>query len=185
MLRAFLMAFWVLTGASALAQQDEESLPASSDELSVEVVVFAFPGGGEGADLASGTQLEILDGTTVEASGEGRYVELATQDRQLAQAFARLSASSETKPLVFSAWRQGLSDQQWVTLKASREGELAGRVLLKPGKPLSVRLELNFRAADGRVFRVRSTRPAHFNETLYFDHPAFGALVRIGEPGTP
>ena len=185
MLRAFLMAVWVLTGASAFAQQDEESLPTSSDELSVEVLVFAFPSGGEGAELASGTHFEILGGTSIEASGTGRYVELEAQARKLAPAFTRLSASSETKPLLFTAWRQGLSDQQWVTLKASRAGELVGRVLLKPGKPLSVRVELNFRSSDDRMFRVRSTRPAHFNETLYFDHPAFGALVRIGEPGAP
>ena len=190
----------LVLGLSAAQAQDDELLPESSEEIQLEVLVFAFPGKGEGAELQPGVSADIGTGTPLASSSDGQsesnghYVELASNERKFTSAYARLAASDQTRPLLFTAWRQALSDQRWVSIKSRDSNEVFGRVLLKPGKPLSVRVELSYRgelaAIDGQPprsveFRLRSTRPGHFSETLYFDHPAFGTLVRIGEPGNP
>ena len=54
-----------------------------------------------------------------------------------------------------------------------------GRLMLSAGKPLSVKLELQMDDVTESSFRLRAERPAHFQETIYFDHPAMGVLVRI------
>jgi len=36
-------------------------------------------------------------------------------------------------------------------------------------------------SGETKQYRLRATRPAYFGETLLFDHPALGALVRIAQ----
>jgi hypothetical protein len=179
--------------APSYAQDDElDALPPSTDDVQIEVLVFRFPGKGAGAEMKAGQAAVNAAGQRIGTTpSESNYSEIAPGQRKLDGAYSRLQASSDTKPLLFSAWKQALSDQRWIALESTGGGEkISGRLLLSNGKPLSLKLELqldgaqliaspaNGGAASAR-FRMRATRPAHFEETLYFDHPAFGALVRV------
>lgn len=187
----------------ALAQDDElDALPSSSETVQIEVLVFRFPGKGPGSELKPGQAPASDVGQAILSSSSGAselYSEVEPSQRRLSGAMARIQASSDLKPLLFTAWRQNLSDARWVSLQAVGADadplgaeRISGRLLLTPGKPLGLKLELQLDGAqiDGvpndatgntasRRFRMRANRPAHFEETLYFDHPALGALVRV------
>ncbi len=171
----------LITINCAWAQDDEDLEPLdTSGDIRIEAVVFAFPGKGKDAALSEG-QTTAGSGQLILKSGAGNYVELSSTERKLGAAHARLLANAETKPLAFSAWQQGFNDQRWIAIQG--EG-VRGRMLLKPGKPLSLRVELQYQDQTGGEtlsYRLRATRAAHFGETLYFDHPAFGTLVRIDQ----
>jgi hypothetical protein len=187
-----LSAFALPLALSLHAQDDSEALPESSEQVQIEVLVFRFPGKGAGAELKAGQARAASDGqkisaSSAEPSGAEQYREIAPSERQLAGAYSRLQASSDLKPMLFTAWRQNLSDARWVSLLATdgSSEKLSGRLLLTPGKPLGLKLELQLDGAQlmestqTASFRLRANRPAHFQETLYFDHPAMGALVRV------
>ena len=187
----------------ALAQDDElDALPSSSETVQIEVLVFRFPGKGAGSELKPGQAPASDVGQAILSSSSGTselYSEVEPSQRRLSGAMARIQASSDLKPLLFTAWRQNLSDARWVRLQAVGADadtigaeRISGRLLLTPGKPLGLKLELQLDGAQidaapsdatgnvtSRRFRMRANRPAHFEETLYFDHPALGALVRV------
>ncbi len=186
---------FVLTSL-AVAQDDLDALPSSSETVQIEVLVFRFPGKGAGSELKPGQAPASNVGQAILSSASGEhYSEVEPSQRRLSGALARIQASSDLKPLLFTAWRQNLSDARWVSLQASGSGaetsgaeKISGRLLLTPGKPLGLKLELQLdgaqlegvaNAASSQRFRMRANRPAHFEETLYFDHPALGALVRV------
>ena len=177
------------------AQDDLDALPTSSETVQIEVLVFRFPGKGAGSELKPGQTPASNVGQAIlnaNAGANDQYSEVEPSQRRLSGAMARIQASSDLKPLLFTAWRQNLSDARWVSLQPSGMGasgseRISGRLLLTPGKPLGVKLELQLDGAEinsvasdsSRRFRLRANRPAHFEETLYFDHPALGALVRV------
>ena len=192
----------------AMAQDDLDALASSSETVQIEVLVFRFPGKGAGSELKPTQAPAANAGQAILRPGSGEnYSEVEPSQRRLSGAMARIQASSDLKPLLFTAWRQNLSDARWVSLQASASGtgvetgaeKISGRLLLTPGKPLGLKLELQLddaqidvlasdslnsdgqasNAASSRRFRMRANRPAHFEETLYFDHPALGALVRV------
>jgi hypothetical protein len=174
----------------ALAQvelsEDDSALPNSTEEVQIEVLVFRFLGKGAGAELKAGQAPASSQGQALSVGGMEHYTIVSTSERQIAGAYARLQASSDVKPILFTAWKQNLSDQRWVSLKSDEGSErLSGRLLLSNGKPLGLKLELQLdnallmESSTPVSFRMRADRPAHFDETLYFDHPALGALVRI------
>ena len=181
------------------AQDDLDALPNSSETVQIEVLVFRFPGKGAGSELKSSQSPASSIGQAISRSNSDaseNYSEVEPRQRRLSGAMARIQASSDLKPLLFTAWRQNLSDARWVSLQAvgsdtesSSAEKISGRLLLTPGKPLGLKLELQLDGAqiDGVAtepssnprFRMRANRAAHFEETLYFDHPALGALVRV------
>jgi hypothetical protein len=171
---------FISTSHAQVELEDDSALPQSVEEIQLEVLVFRFPGKGEGAELKANQSSVSSSGQTIVSTGSDHYSEVVAGERQLAGAYSRAQASSDLKPLLFTAWKQNLSDQRWVSLK-SADG-ISGRLLLNNGKPLSLKLELQLDEAGQSTplrFRMKQTRPAHFDETLYFDHPAFGAMVRI------
>ncbi len=182
------------------AQDDLDALPSSSETVQIEVLVFRFPGKGAGSELKSSQSPASSIGQAIARSNSDAselYSEVEPSQRRLSGAMARIQASSDLKPLLFTAWRQNLSDARWVSLQALGSDseslgaeKISGRLLLTPGKPLGLKLELQLdgaqidgvRAGDLSTnprFRMRASRAAHFEETLYFDHPALGALVRV------
>lgn len=184
---------------AVLAQDDAlDALPSSIETVQIEVLVFRFPGKGASSELKPGQAPASSVGQAIVGSSDGAselYSEVEPAQRRLNGAMARIQASSDLKPLLFTAWRQNLSDARWVTLQASGSDteRVSGRLLLTPGKPLGLKLELQLdgaqidsvqtnvsgNASANARFRMRANRPAHFEETLYFDHPALGALVRV------
>lgn len=181
----WLILFSSLGYAQSEASENFDALPSSTEQVQIEVIVFEFPGEGAGSELKPGQTPVQTSGRAISESGteSENFVSLPKNQAALAGAFARLRASSETKPLVFSAWRQNLSDATWVRLSSndSDGASVTGRVRMTSGKPLSVQIELNLTGSDAKQYRLRSTRPGHFGETLLFDHPALGALVRIAQ----
>lgn len=204
-----LILIFICTFAQArfvLAQDDDlDALPVSSGTVQIEVLVFRFLGKGAGAELKPGQAPasnvgQALAGANNSSGSHELYSEIEQSQRQLGGAMTRIQASSDLKPLMFTAWRQNLSDARWVSLRPLGTGaeqigaeKLSGRLLLTPGKPLGLKLELQLDGAQiegvltdvagnsstAPSFRMRANRPAHFEETLYFDHPALGALVRV------
>ena len=175
-----LIAVYATTATAQIEVEDDSALPESVEEIQLEVLVFRFPGKGAGSELKANQAGVSSSGQSIASGGAVHYSEIQSTERQLSGAYSRAQASADMKPILFTAWKQNLSDQRWVSLRSS-EG-LSGRVLLNNGKPLSLKLELQLDEPGNQAplrFRIRSTRPAHFDETLYFDHPAFGALVRI------
>ena len=175
---------WSSHSQTAVAENFDD-LPASTEQVQVEVIAFEFPGKGAGSELKTGQQPVQTDGRVIAASGASgqNFVAVPENQAALAGALARLRASAETKPLVFSAWRQNLSDVTWVALASgdASGSKITGRVRMTAGKPLSVQLELNLMSDETKQYRLRATRPAYFGETLLFDHPALGALVRVAQ----
>jgi hypothetical protein len=179
-LRAVLAVLLLISMRYARSQgDDDDAALESSGDVQIEVLVFAFPGKGMGAEAKPGQG--VAGGTqNILSSGSGHYVEIPSNSRRLAGAYSKLLANADTKPLAFTAWQQGLSDQRYIDLRGEK---VHGRLLMKPGKPLSLRIELQLDGEGSVSYRLRASRPAHFGETLYFDHPAFGALVRIDQIG--
>ena len=181
-----LLIFAGSVGYSQTAEDENfDDLPASTEQVQIEVIAFEFPGKGAGAELKTGQLPVPTAGRAIAESGSGgeNFIAIPENQAALAGAFARLRASAETKPLVFSAWRQNLSDATWVALASNDASgsKITGRVRMTSGKPLSVQIELNLSNGESKQYRLRATRPGHFGETLLFDHPAMGALVRIAQ----
>jgi hypothetical protein len=181
---------WLMLLSSPTYAQAEESenideLPSSTEQVQIEVIVFEFPGKGAGSELKAGQTPVQTSGRAIADSGaeSENFVKIPENQAALAGALARLRTSADTKPLVFSAWRQNLSDATWVSLSSNDASgaKVTGRVRMTSGKPLSVQIELNLTSLEAKQYRLRSTRPGHFGETLLFDHPALGALVRIAQ----
>lgn len=175
---------FVLLALLSSAQAQDELLPTENQKVQIEVMVFRFPGQGAGAQLKANQQ-RVLDQGVVPAQDSVVTV-IASSELQLSGAYSRLQASSDVKPLLINGWSQELSETRWISLRQSEPGpeRVIGRLQLIAGKPLSVKLELQLDDAsltDGSnaSFRLRAERPAHFQETIYFDHPAMGVLVRI------
>jgi hypothetical protein len=181
---AVLLLFALLSNA-AMAQNEGEisdDLPVSSGAIQIEVLVFSLSGYRGGAEAKDSQAALPSSGRAIQASGDGDYVLINSSERVLAAAEARLRASTETKPVLFTAWQQSLSDGVWVALgDVSQGADVSGRIRIANGKPLNVQLELNYVDGSQRRYRMRASRPGHFGETLLFDHPAFGALVRIAQ----
>lgn len=166
--------------ARPMAAQDE-LLPPDNQRVQIEVVVFRFPGKGEGAELKAGQQ-RVVDQGVLPAT-DAVVTALPTTDLQLSGAYSRLQASTDVKPLLINGWTQELTESRWISLRQTEPGSerVIGRLMLTSGKPLTVKLELQLDDAQvgNSTFRLRAERPAHYQETIYFDHPAMGVLVRI------
>lgn len=170
----------VLLSLGPATAQDELLLP-ESQKVQIEVVVFRFPGKGAGAELKAGQQ-RVTDQGVVPAM-DSAIQPMPSTELQLSGAYSRLQASSDVKPLLINGWSQALTESRWITLRQTEPGSerVMGRLMLTAGKPLSVKLELQLddTQAGDASFRLRAERPAHYQETIYFDHPAMGVLVRI------
>ena len=119
---------------------------------------------------------------------------------KLANEYRRLRAISAYLPLVHTGWVQpGLpeADAQPFDLKVLGISNPSGtiRVHLSPRNFLHITLDLTYRAAAAAAplatndgldelvlaprYHLEAARNARSGELHYFDHPAFGALVRI------
>lgn len=148
----------------------------SADELTVEVIVFAWaerpPGQtlNEAALPGSGQSLSV---------GSGAYAVLDDTALTLKTAKDRLAGASQTTPLVHLAWRQTLSDGRWVQIDGGVEGlTLTGRVRLQGSRSPELALELVLSDAGGQRWLLRQQRGIRAGATEYFDHPGVAAIVR-------
>lgn len=96
---------------------------------------------------------------------------------KLGTAWQRLQDDPATRPLVHLRWRQELYAQQWIRLEGGVDFD--GRLLLSPGRPLRVSLEATMEPRSPQAQHLSLTRSTQYGSHLYFDHRAFGVIVRI------
>ncbi len=177
----------------ALAQ---DAVPES---VQIEVLVFAYDTGGEGSEAAPNSidqrpfDLYVLG----EPPGDGMYRQLPASAQRLAGASGVLGRSARSRVLLHSGWRQPTWNGRRIRLQneARVEGpapalgllsgssaELDGWLELEAGRGLRINLDLLYgrEGANGVAnFRLRQTRVVSTGELHYFDHPAFGVIVRV------
>ena len=113
--------------------------------------------------------------------------------------YRRITATPAYAPLLHIGWVQpGLAEADAPTLDLATLGVLnpSGTVRVHLSRFLHITLDLTYQAAAGEApalgvgdelsevtlaprYRLKTTRSARSGELHYFDHPAFGVLVRV------
>ncbi|MGE0371698.1 MAG: peptidoglycan binding protein CsiV [Gammaproteobacteria bacterium] len=129
------------------------------------------------------------------------FQQLADANFSLNTAAARLSASRDYRPLLHLAWRQPVSAQADApAVQLHGEGEDAGAAGMEPmgiapareldgtvrvsrNRFLHIDVDMIYRdpaVRDGAAqYRLQQSRRVNSGEVHYFDHPAFGVLVKL------
>ncbi|MCC6303288.1 MAG: peptidoglycan binding protein CsiV [Gammaproteobacteria bacterium] len=133
------------------------------------------------------------------AGGTQPFQQLGASSHTLGSALTRLSASRDYRPLLHLAWRQPVTaqaDAPAVHVYGGGNGaeggeagdatparEIDGAVRVSRNRFLHVDVDLLLRENGptdaGRTFRLRQSRRVSSGELHYFDHPAFGVLVKL------
>jgi hypothetical protein len=136
---------------------------------------------------------------------------LLPEELKLGNEYRKLRAIAAYEPLLHVGWVQpGLPEADSVPFDLKTLGVLnpRGTVRVHLSRFLHITLDLTYQAADSASafgstdgldeiviapqYRLTATRSARSNELHYFDHPAFGVLVRVtpvpapgASPGRP
>jgi hypothetical protein len=128
-----------------------------------------------------------------------RVVPLRPDELKLGNEYRRLRAIAAYEPLLHVGWIQpGLAEAESTPFDLTTLGIVnpRGTVRVHLSRFLHITLDLTYQAANAPVpatgtvdgleeialapqYRLRTTRSARSNELHYFDHPAFGVLVRV------
>ncbi|GAB6068825.1 hypothetical protein JCM13664_21460 [Methylothermus subterraneus] len=93
----------------------------------------------------------------------------------LSAAYEQLRRAPSLRPRLHLAWVQPAESAPY---RVRGEG-IAGTVRLERDGSLYAGVDIEYRAADGAVYRLHEKRPIRFDEVHYFDHPAFGVLLKV------
>jgi len=124
---------------------------------------------------------------------------LAPEELKLGNEYRRIRAISAYVPLLHTGWVQpGLAETDAVPFELKTVGILnpRGTVRVHLSRFLHITLDLTYQASSAAApgsgtsdgldeivvapqYRLKATRSARSNELHYFDHPAFGVLVRV------
>jgi hypothetical protein len=124
---------------------------------------------------------------------------LRPEELKLGLEYRKLRAVAAYEPLVHAGWVQpGLPEAETEPFDLKALGVLnpRGTVRVHLSRFLHITLDLTYQASPGAAFpsgaqdgleeivlapqyRLTATRSARSNELHYFDHPAFGVLVRV------
>ena len=124
---------------------------------------------------------------------------LLPSELKLSAEYSRLRALAAYRPLVHTGWIQpGLAeaDAEPFDLKTLGITNPGGTIRVHLSRFLHITLDLTYQAAAGATpaaaasdgldelvfaprYHLQATRSARSGELHYFDHPAFGALVRV------
>jgi hypothetical protein len=128
-----------------------------------------------------------------------RVVPLRPEELKLGNEYRRLRAIAAYEPLLHAGWVQpGLPEAESTPFDLTTLGIFnpRGTVRVHLSRFLHITLDVTYQAANAPLqaagaadgleeialapqYRLRTTRNARSNELHYFDHPAFGVLVRI------
>jgi hypothetical protein len=144
------------------------------------------------------------DAATPETSVEDplRVRSLRAEELKLGAEYRRLRALAAYVPLLHTGWVQpGLPENQAIPFDLATVGSLnpRGTVRVHLSRFLHVTLDLIYRGQETTVapstgltelgvaprYRLRATRNVRSGELHYFDHPAFGVLVRVTPRAAP
>jgi Peptidoglycan-binding protein, CsiV len=157
---------------------------------------FAPP---QGAPQTVFEPLAEVDPAAAERAEALRVRPLAPEELKLGVEYRKLRAISAYEPLAHVGWVQpGLPEADAVPIDLGTLGILnpRGTVRVHLSRFLHITLDLTYQAkesaaplassADGLneivlapQYRLQAARSARSNELHYFDHPAFGVLVRV------
>ncbi len=175
--------------ASAAVSAQEE-IPQS---VQIEVLVFEYIDGGTGSEAAPRKQEPDYGNRYVlsEPAGPGWYRVVPASKQRLAGASGVLGRSSRTRLLMHTGWQQPSRDTRRIVLRSEQihssgdnvdSPSVEGWLELQSDRGLRVHLDFDHRrAVDGVLteFRMNQVRLVNPGEIQYFDHPAFGVLVRV------
>ncbi len=180
----FLLASLALLVSAAVSAQDE--IPQS---VQIEVLVFEYINGGAGSEAAPSNREPDYGNRYVlsEPAGPGWYRVIPASKQRLAGASGVLGRSSRTRLLMHTGWQQPSRDSRRIVLRKDAESSatapsVEGWLELQSGRGLRVHLDFqHHREIDGvpTEFRMNQVRVVNTGEIQYFDHPAFGVLVRV------
>ncbi len=110
---------------------------------------------------------------------------LPAQESDLAETYRRLKQSRPYHPVLHQAWIQpALANRINAPYLVTNFHDVEGIIRLQRGQYLYVIVDMEYRAPGG-THRLREKRRVLLNETHYFDHPAFGVLVRVSPVERP
>lgn len=154
------------------------SFALAEDRFQVELIVFA-------QDMPT---TELFDQTRSEIQWPNRVVEVsalaqvAPDQKSFTQVYASLSRYSTYQPIAHYAWLQVIdmnSSGDAVRIQDAGQNMLDGFFQLERGDYLTVTLDMEYQPDSERFFRLNEVRRIKFNEDHYFDHPKFGAILKI------
>ncbi len=194
--RPLLALFGALSLALANPVWSQEEIPSS---VQIEVLVFEYVNGGAGSEagrrLDEGGYRDLY--VLSEPPGDGWFRVIPASKQRLAGASGVLSRSSRTRLLLHTGWQQPSRDSRRIVLRSDGEVQVSdsdrgllqgnlpvadGWLELQSGRGLRVQLSFDHRREGGDGFaeyRMDQTRVLTPGEIHYFDHPAFGVLVRV------
>jgi hypothetical protein len=151
-----------------------------------------------GAPQAPFEPLAEVDPTAAAQAEALRVRPLRPDELKLGTEYRKLRAISAYEPLVHVGWVQpGLAEANAVPMDLGTLGVLnpRGTVRVHLSRFLHITLDLTYQASAATLpsgaqdgldeivlapqYRLTATRSARSNELHYFDHPAFGVLVRV------
>jgi hypothetical protein len=184
--RLFLMIFLISTPVTTL-----QAAPAATNMYEIEVVVFENRLSDlEGGELWTRGMEKPANAEKNEAVGAG---EKPPADSPLSAASTALEKSGRHHVLAHLRWQQSAEAKSVSKpVKISNvEGGLDGSLRFYLSRFLILDLNLGLREMqsggifsgvsekDATVYRLNEPRRIKVSETQYFDHPKFGALVRV------
>jgi len=112
---------------------------------------------------------------------------LPPEQSGLSLAYDRLRLSQAYHPVLHMAWTQParpnrINEAYHV---GNADSPVEGFVRLQRGQYLHVIVDMEYRAPDGLIHRLREKRRVKFDEIHYLDHPAFGVLIRVSPAEPP
>lgn len=175
---------------AAAAVSAQEAIPQS---VQIEVLVFEYINGGTGSEAAPREREPEYGNRYVlsEPAGPGWYRVVPASKQRLAGASGVLGRSSRTRLLMHTGWQQPSRDTRRIVLRSAEmqssgdnngSPNVEGWLELQSGRGLRVHLDFDHRRdVDGVLteFRMNQVRVVNPGEIQYFDHPAFGVLVRV------
>lgn len=93
--------------------------------------------------------------------------------------YTQLRRAQSLRPLLHLAWIQPASPGRNAPYHVSNGETVAGVVSLERGEALHAIVDMEYRAADGKLYRLREKRQLKLNEIHYLDHPVFGVLIQV------
>ncbi|MCC6206922.1 MAG: peptidoglycan binding protein CsiV [Gammaproteobacteria bacterium] len=203
MIRAALLIVLSLLAGTALGAADADTPPW----YDVEVIVFknntppasngeVWPVDPGSPELEKAMELVPLPQSSPLPGNVQPFQELGDSNHTLASALARLYAARDYHPLLHLAWRQPVTAQAdapavHIYSEDTSDGtkaiestdappprEFDGTVRVSRNRFLHIDMDLLLRES-GTAFRLRQSRRVNSGEVHYFDHPAFGALIKL------
>lgn len=147
---------------------------AAPTEYQVAVIVFAQP---------LDTDEDLSDQSPFAWASDMREpIPLPEAQSGLFAAYEQLRRAPNLRPLLHLAWLQAVEPGQVSAPYHVRGAEVEGMVSLEQGEHLYASVDIEYRPADGMIYRLREKRQLKLDEIHYLDHPAFGVLIKLSRP---